>query len=263
MKSDEEEISLSGGNTSGRVVRIGNTVRKTTSASSPTIHRLLKYLESQGFDYSPRFLGIDEKNREILSYIDGRCEISALAWCSRTVLESAALMLKEMHDLTAGFQVADSDQWAYTYPDASRHEVVCHNDSGLYNLVIKNDQCNGIIDFDLAGPGPRLRDIAYAAYWLVPLSMHADDMRAYTTADIENGSARLKLFCKTYGIESDAVLLDMVSEVLNYMSDKKAMLKTLGAQTTESLIADGHLDHWSMEAIAFDRYRSRIEKNLP
>ena len=34
-----------------------------------------------------------------------------------------------------------------------------------------------LIDFDLAGPGPRLRDIAYAAYWLTPLSFYSDGQK--------------------------------------------------------------------------------------
>lgn len=263
MEIDEIEIPLSGGNTSGQVVRVANTIRKSIRASSSTIHQLLKFLESEGFASSPRYFGIDDKGREILSYLEGRCEISDTVWHSWDVLASTAHLLREMHDVTARYQTTDEDQWAYEYPDKSKHEVICHNDFGLYNLVINEDQCTGVIDFDLAGPGPKLRDVAYAAYWLVPLSMHAEDMKPYTFKDIENNSARLKYFCKTYGVEFDASLLDMVSEVLHNMGDKKAMIQVLGSKTAAELLAAGHLDHWSSEAIAFDQQRSKLESNYP
>jgi len=262
MADSDVEIPLSGGNSSGLVVRVGDSVRKTTKKCSSTVHRLLEFLEAEGFSASPRFLGTDDKNREILSYLDGSCEITPEAWRSSEILQSSAHLLRDLHDTTARYQPSDDDQWSYTYPDKTRHEVICHNDFGLYNLVVKDGRCCGIIDFDLAGPGPRLRDVAYAAYWMVPLSLHADDMKPHSDQDIENGSARLKLFCKTYGLKPDKLLLDMVSEVLHYMGDDRAMTEAFGKDITATLMADGHLDHWSMEAIAFDRHRTGIECNL-
>ncbi len=35
------------------------------------IHKLLQHLENKGFHYAPKFLGVDEKDREILSFIEG------------------------------------------------------------------------------------------------------------------------------------------------------------------------------------------------
>ena len=68
-----------------------------------------------------------------------------------------------------------------------------------------------VIDFDLAGPGPRLWDVAYAAYWMTPLSFHADRHGgAYAQADFADGSRRLKLFCAGYGIPADRALLETV-----------------------------------------------------
>jgi len=252
------EIELAGGNSNQSVVKIGNTVRRTMGASSPTVHRLLKFLEKQGFNASPKVLGIDDQGREILSYIEGRCDITEDAWESDSILISAALLLKNLHEAMSDYARHPDDSWGYEYPDKNQHEIICHNDFGLYNVVIENDRCGGVIDFDLAGPGPKLRDVAYAVYWFVPISQSADDMKKYAIRDIENGSKRLKAFCNTYGVAADGKLLDMISEVLHNMADENVMLALIGAEQTSKLKLDGHLDHWALEALAFDQYRATI-----
>ena len=64
----EAEVFLVGGIANrGRVVRIGDTVRRPQRATSPAIHALLRHLADVGFPGAPRFLGIDEQGREVLS----------------------------------------------------------------------------------------------------------------------------------------------------------------------------------------------------
>ena len=58
---NEEEIPLTGGNVNLDVVRVGNTVRRSTTGISPTVHQLLLHLEAKGFEGCPRFLGIDDQ----------------------------------------------------------------------------------------------------------------------------------------------------------------------------------------------------------
>jgi hypothetical protein len=263
MTVSEPEIPLAGGNTN-TVVRKGNTVRRTTRASSPTVHRLLTYLQQRGYTGAPVFLGIDEKGREILSYIEGRCDITSDAWTSDRLIESTARGLKILHDITASFPHSTRDTWAITYPDQSRHEVICHNDLGLYNLVTNDNQLSGFIDFDLAGPGPRLRDIAYACYWLIPLSPCAGDMKPFALADLNNGCRRLKLFYRCYGLELTVdtlhALLTMVSETLHHLASKEEMITLFGHTVAEQLSRGGHLQHWQREALAFDLHRQNIER---
>jgi len=254
----DTEIELTGGNSNRSVVKMGNTVRRSMGDASPTTHRILTFLEKQGFRESPKFLGIDDNNREILSYIEGSCNINETAWESESILMSAANLLKNLHEALSHYKPGPSDTWAYEYPDKNRHEIFCHNDFGLYNVVISGDRCCGVIDFDLAGPGPRLRDVAYAAYWFVPLSQSAEDMKPYALKDIANRSKRLNTFCTIYGVPADKVLLDMISEVLHSMADERLMEKLIGSEQTALLKNDGHLDHWTREALAFDQYRHTI-----
>lgn len=259
---NEKEIALTGGNTNAAVVRVGDTVRRAMRPSSATVHRLLKFLEQQGFDGSPKFLGIDAGTRETLSYIKGSCEISPWVWRCDSIVETTAHALRLLHDITARYIPDADDQWGFTYPDPTRHEVICHNDFGLYNIVTKEEKFTGVIDFDLAGPGPRIRDIAYAAYWLTPLSQSAEDMKPFALADLSHNCRRLKLFCNSYGVEADASLLDMVSEILHMMGSENAMIDLFGCDVASRLGKDGHLQHWHREALVFDANRGNIENAL-
>ena len=119
-----------------------------------------------------------------------------------------------------------------------------------------------MIDFDLAGPGPRLKDIAYALYWMVPLSFYSNDQVAFAEADVRNGSRRCRLFCGTYGVTIDLALFDMVDEVLSLMGNEQQMQSIIGVTATTSLKAAGHLSHWQRERVAFQHNRGRIEDNL-
>ncbi len=65
MSQDEIEIPLPGGTVNEVVVRVGNTVRRSTGPWTPAVHALLRHLESVGFEYSPRVLGFDAKGREV------------------------------------------------------------------------------------------------------------------------------------------------------------------------------------------------------
>ena len=55
------EVLLPGGLANrGAVVRIGDTVRRPQRRTSPSVHALLRHLETVGFDGAPRFLGVDQ-----------------------------------------------------------------------------------------------------------------------------------------------------------------------------------------------------------
>ena len=94
---DAAEIALSGGNSNAEVIKLGDTVRRQTSSVSTTVHKLLVHLEKSGFDAAPRFLGIDNKGREILSYLEGDCSISADHWTDVAYLDSAAKPVSYTH----------------------------------------------------------------------------------------------------------------------------------------------------------------------
>lgn len=62
MSSLEEEVPLKGG-AIAEVVRVGDTVRRSTGPSTPEVHALLRHLEAVECDPAPRVLGTDERGR--------------------------------------------------------------------------------------------------------------------------------------------------------------------------------------------------------
>ena len=256
------ELPLFGGNVNQGVVRVGDTVRRAKSASSPNVHSLLRHLETVGFPNAPRFLGTDDKGREILTYIDGTTAFADEIWSSDAPLVAATKLLRAFHDATSGISPGDPQGWAFAYPDAAQHEVICHNDFAPYNMIFKGGLPTAIIDFDLAGPGPRLRDVAYLAYWFVPLSFSSKDMQPFADADIAQGCRRLKLVCETYQTADYPRLIELVSEVLHHIADEMAVVKMIGRDGAKRLRNGGHFEHWPREAVAFDANRDTVLRNL-
>ncbi len=62
------ETRLAGGATNDGVFRVGDTVRRP---GSPLMREVLRHLEQAGFDAAPRWLGVDDRGRDVLTWIDG------------------------------------------------------------------------------------------------------------------------------------------------------------------------------------------------
>jgi hypothetical protein len=190
-----EEI-LSGGNMT-TVVRVGDTVRRTAGPWTPTIHAFLCHLRASGFDLVPEPLGMDDRGREILSLLPGEpatYPLPQFAWSDET-LHAVATTLRTYHDASASFDPPPDARWQW--PAAEPAEVICHNDFAPYNLMFEGHRLTGVIDLDLASPGPRVRDVAYAAYRFVPLTDPANPDTPFRGAPQQ--VSRLTSFCLSYG----------------------------------------------------------------
>ena len=84
------------------------------------------------------------------------------------MLVRAAQVLRAYHDASADFLPRAGAVWQW--PAREPAQVVCHNDFAPYNLMFEGEELTGVIDFDLASPGPRVWDMGYTAYRFVPLT---------------------------------------------------------------------------------------------
>ncbi|MDX6261829.1 MAG: hypothetical protein QOH84_3517 [Kribbellaceae bacterium] len=194
----EVETRLLGGTANrGLVVRVGDTVRRPLRPSSPAVHALLSYLASVGFDAVPEFLDVDAQGREVLTYVPGETVTAPYpAWSmSDAALESVAQLLRRYHDAVAGFEPAEHP-WAEPVPPAYDTGLVSHNDPNLDNIVFRDGLAVALIDFDLAGPGSALWDVAAAVRLWAPLRPDADIHDARQGQSL----ARLRLFADAYGL---------------------------------------------------------------
>lgn len=150
------EFALQGGRMTVGIVRVGDTVRRPISTDRTLVHELLRHAEAEGFEGTPRFLGIDDEGREILSFLPGNVPAD-LGFYSDGELFAAAALLRRFHDMSVRF---------ITRQELSG-EVFCHNDWGPPNAVFRDGLPYGIIDFDTVVPGMRLWDVGYSAFaWL-------------------------------------------------------------------------------------------------
>ncbi len=207
------------------VVRVGETVRRVAGEWTPAVHALLERLESAGIAEAPRALGFDDRGREILSYIAGDVLEDSSALWSDEVLIAAGRLLRRIHD--ASVVLAGDDTLVWRSARRAPAQVVCHNDFATYNLIARDDRLVGVIDFDFASPGPRLWDLAYLAYRIVPFVSDAQDV-----GDLDRG-ARLSALVEAYGIPFTR------SEVLTAAADR---LDDLRAFTLDRAAETGRVD---------------------
>src|SRR5215470_337409 len=97
-----DEVVLTGGRVARGIVRVGETVRRPMPADSDYVHGLLAHLEHCGFVGAPRFLGVDSRGREIVSYIEGDTLPHNGFRLSSEAVVAGALLVRRVHDLTAG-----------------------------------------------------------------------------------------------------------------------------------------------------------------
>lgn len=200
MPGDDREVLLPGGFTNaGLVSRIGDTVRRPMRPSSPAVHALLRHLESVGFDGAPRLLGVDERGREVLSYIEGEAAIAPhQSWAlTDAALVSVAELLRRYHDAASSFDPAGRP-WHRPVPSAFRDGLVSHNDPNLDNVIFVGGRAVALIDFDLAAPGSAVWDVACAARLWAPLRDEADVASELRGRVLQ----RLRLFADAYGLSA-------------------------------------------------------------
>lgn len=182
----------------GRVVRVGDTVRKPRRPTDEATHALLQHLQDVGFDAAPKYLGVDSKGREVLTYVHGDAVTSPYPTWAMTdaALTSVAELLRHYHQAVAAFDPTPYS-WPQSPPPPYAGELVSHNDPNLDNVVFQNGRAVALIDFDLASPGSALWDVAAGARLWAPLRMNAD------ITDARRGRAlrRFHIFASAYGMD--------------------------------------------------------------
>jgi hypothetical protein len=198
----EAETALPG-NVS-EVARVGETIRRSVGPWSPAAHAVLRHLERVGFDGAPRFLGIDDKGREILSRLDGYAPPEVdLPFVTEERLAATARLLRELHEALNGFRLPPGVEWDRRVGSAEGDDLpVCHLDIHPPNIVFRDGTPVGFIDWDSVGPAPRVWEIARAAWLLAPLSCDAR-CRAKGWAEPPDRLRRLRIFCEAYDLPSE------------------------------------------------------------
>src|SRR3984885_11836557 len=244
------ETPLGGGNMSSGVVRSGDTVRRPAGPWTPAVHALLAHLHDAGLRGAPRPLGIDERGREVLTFIPG-----TPAWPGQFhLLDDDAhprrppRLIRDSHDAVAGFTPPPDARWQELTP-ADGDEIIAHHDLAPWNLVIGDRQW-AFIDWDTAAPGTRLWDLAYAMHGFAPLSADPAVQR-------DDAGRRLRLIADAYGLtESQRLgIIPLLARRTRVMHAFLAREAARGTQPWARLWQEGHGDTWD----AATRYIARRE----
>ncbi|MEV6158892.1 aminoglycoside phosphotransferase family protein [Nonomuraea sp. NPDC052129] len=189
------EIPLQGGDVTDGVVRVGDTVRRPASPSTPAVHALLRHLEAAGFEGAPRVVGMDGLGREILTYIPGTTGLGLVTVTDEALVRLAEL-LRDFHDATRGFPLTRGG-WKGGSNDDAAPEVIGHCDLTLQNVIFRDGRPRALIDFDLARPTTRLFDVVTTLRHWAPIGDPVDLAPLQRGLDV---GARLRLFCDAYGV---------------------------------------------------------------
>ncbi len=258
-----EETPLVGANVE-TVVRIGETVRRTTGPWTLAVHALLRHLEERGFDRAPRALGIDEKGREILSYFAGRAAFRPWPVEVRAdeSLASAASLIRDYHEAAAGFVPPDGAVWRLGSGAPGPGEIICHNDLAPWNTIYAaNGSAISLIDWDFARPAPAIEDVAYAAWTFVPLR---DDAKCRECGWDEppDRARRLRVFLDAYGLDERADFFDHV--IARKELEKSWVLDygKRGVHPWKKFLDEGHAGHVDYDIAWLLRHRGELEAAL-
>ena len=232
------EIPLEGGNITAGVVRVGDTVRRPLGASSDLTHAVLLHLEAAGFPHSPRFLGIDDQGREILTYAPGRT-----IWPHEADLLDRGGCVEPVAALVARLWEAMT-----TFPSP-----LAHGDLAPWNVVLGDDGTWTLIDWDEVAPDEPATELAYVLHTFLPLwptSTFADD-------DVEL-RRRIEVFTARLGAGRE-----LVDEALRRVPAKCRSIAraaeagaAAGRPAFQRMVDEGHPKVWRDAA-------DHVERRLP
>ncbi len=246
-----QEERLKGGNTAESVIRLGSTVRKIATPSTPAVQSFVTHLRSVGFQ-APKPLGIDDRGRQVWEYIPGPLWHSSKAHTPADLRRVGAL-IRSLHDAAASFHAPEGAQWNKHYK-ASGHDLICHNDLAPWNLVC-GDACWTFIDWDAAAPATRLWDLAWSCISFPPFE---------PDGDLGTAATAMQALLGGYVLEPS-----MNGELISLMIERSRAEYDLiiegasqGQQPWVKLHAEGHQRYWGPVAEYIDRNASALEVTL-
>jgi hypothetical protein len=198
-------VPLPGGDVTEGVVRVGATVRRPVGPHSPLVHAVLRHLETVGFAGAPRFLGLDDRGREVLTFVEG--EVAgrpAPAWFADDErAASVAALLRAYDDAVSTMPIPDLpppvEPPGIPPAVAGPPTLIGHLDITPENVVFRQGKAFALLDFDLARPATRGEEVANLLLWWAPLQPPGDRPEVARDLDVFARAARL---ADAYGLEA-------------------------------------------------------------
>ena len=159
-------------------VRAGDVVHRRPLRPNLAATSALRLLQAAGWPGAPRLLATRSDGGQTVTFLPGRVpwQQPVPAWAvTDQAMVGVARLVREFHDLTAGTALAG---------DA---EVLCHHDRESGD----GGQPYAFIDWDLAGPGRRIEDVAHVCWMWLDLGP--------TISDVPAAVRQIRLVLTAYG----------------------------------------------------------------
>jgi hypothetical protein len=195
---DRKEIPLTGGMSTPGVVRVGDTVRRPVKGDADYTQALLVHFERSGFAGAPRYLGLDERGRTTLSYIEGFAPPHNGFPLGEEAVRAGAKLVRAVHDLTEGTRFAEGS------------EVACHPNLSQPNFVFRDRVPVAIIDWDGTGPGTRVANFGEFLWAFVHPAVYGDG---------EPAARMLRAAVEAYGCPGAGLAEAMLAPVRAFVRD--------------------------------------------
>ena len=248
-----------------RHIEIDNgVVTRPASAWTPTVHAFLRHLRAQGLSCVPNPLGI-KGGIEQLAVIEG--DAGGAGWKhqhSDNGLRSAARLLRTIHDASVGWESPTGASFGAPHVVSdSEPSVWCHGDFGPWNVVWRDGEAVGLIDWDFLHQAPPLDDVAYALRWFAPTR---DDEMALTWhhfPSVPDRAARIRSFLDAYG--EDLPAFDVAETVATRMEATMALELSLaneGVEPQRTWVEDGSQE-WGAGEVRWVRENAHLLEPSP
>jgi hypothetical protein len=206
------------------------------------VHALLAHLASTGFTGAPRPLGLDERGREVLTFLEGETigtRKPRPAWVHADgTLDQVARWIRDCHRAVAGFVPPPGTVWrgGGTW---SPGLIIAHNDASPHNAAWHQGRLTGFYDWDFAGPATPEWDLAFTAFTWVPLNARwLAAAEGFT--DFAARPGRLDRFLGIYGWPGTAgEFLDVVEARMKAHADGIRDLAASGEEAFGELLRQG------------------------
>lgn len=220
---------------------------RPASLCSATVHDFLRYLRTQGLTCVPEPIAV-EGGVERLMAIEG--DSGGDGWAhqhSDAGLRSAARLLRAVHDASTGWKPPTDAAFCAPDVQSEAERVWCHGDVGPWNMVWRDEEAIGLLDWDFLHRGPRLDDVAYALRWFGPAR---DDEMALTWHHfpaVPDRAARVHAFLDAYGALPTFDIAETIAARMEITMALELSLAKQGVEPQRTWVSEGSQEREAQE----------------